>query len=469
MKTTTEDLPVLLVDDESQILRSTTLALRTSGIERVATLNDAREVEDYLAHNAVALALLDLNMPHVSGETLLQYIREHHPEIPVIILTAANEIESAVRCMRAGACDYLVKPVEKSRLISAVKRALETRILTEEIRDLRHGLLQRKIHNPQAFAHIIGDHESLNNLFCYIEAIAQTSQPVLVSGETGTGKELFARAIHLASGRKGPFVAVTVAGLDDINFSDSLFGHKKGAFTGADQKRQGLIASAQNGTIFLDEIGDLSLASQVKLLRLLQEKEYYPLGEDQAKISNARVIVATHVDLKDAIEQGKFRQDLFYRLRPHHVHIPPLRERIEDIPALTEFFVERCAEECDRKTPAIPPALYQLLRSYRFPGNVRELEGMVIDAVARLSGPTLSLKSFRQTMGILEAPTADTLNNELGVFDFPETLPTLKTIEESLIREALKRADDNQGIAAGMLGITRQALNKRLIRSRGKS
>lgn len=460
--------PVLLVDDECQILRSTSLTLRTAGIANVATFNDSRQVLDFIKQTPIAAALLDLNMPHISGEDLLAHIKEHHPEVPVIILTAANEIELAVRCMRVGADDYLVKPVEKTRLISAVNRALDTRGLREEIVSLRAGLLSRELKNADAFSHIVTASEAMQDLFCYIEAISRTTQPVLITGETGTGKELFAKAIHQASGRHGELVAVTVSGLDDTTFSDTLFGHKKGAFTGAEQKREGLIASAQDGTLFLDEIGDLSIPSQVKLLRLLQEREYYPLGEDQPRISNARIVVATNVDLKAALEEGQFRQDLYYRLRPHHVHIPPLRERIDDIPALVEMFIDKAAAELGDAPPAIPVALYQLLKGYAFPGNVRELEGMVFDAVARQKGPILALNSFRQVMGEDAAAPITPAEAVHRNFEDVEQLPTLKEAEDALIREALQRTGDNQGAAAGLLGITRQALNKRLIRAREK-
>lgn len=462
-----ETLPVLLVDDESQILRSTALALRTAGVANVITFSDSREVLPYLAENAVAAALLDLNMPHLGGEALLEHITEHHPEIPVIVLTAANEVEIAVRCMRTGATDYLVKPVEKTRLVSAVNRAMETRSLRDEIDQLRSGLLSRRVRKPEAFHHIVSENESMRDLFCYIEAISRTSQPVLITGETGTGKELFARAVHLASGRSGEFIAVTVSGLDDTTFSDTLFGHKKGAFTGAETKREGLIASAQNGTLFLDEIGDLSIPSQVKLLRLLQEREYYPLGEDQPRISNARVVVATNVDLKRAIDRGQFRQDLYFRLKPHHVQIPPLRERMDDIPALVERFCEKAAAELNINPPTVPVALYQLLNTYHFPGNIRELEGMVFDAVARQKGATLGLQSFRSAMGVEQLPEAPALQTDL-IFQSGERLPTLKEAEEALVQAALKKADGNQGVAATLLGITRQALNKRLIRGREK-
>lgn len=468
MTNAADSLPVLLVDDECQILRSTSLTLRTAGIANVATLNDSREVLDFIKKTPVAVALLDLNMPHISGEDLLAQVKEYSPEVPVIILTAANEIELAVRCMRAGADDYLVKPVEKTRLISAVNHAIERRGLRDEIDNLRAGLLSRELKNPEAFSHIITASEAMQDLFCYIEAISRTSQPVLITGETGTGKELFAKAVHKASGRSGEFIAVTVSGLDDTAFSDTLFGHKRGAFTGAEQKREGLIASAQDGTLFLDEIGDLSIPSQVKLLRLLQEREYYPLGEDQPRISNARIVVATNVDLKSALESGQFRQDLYYRLRPHHVQIPPLRERIDDIPALVEMFVDKASAELSDPPPAIPVALYQLLKTYAFPGNVRELEGMVFDAVARQKGSILALQSFRQVMGrAADAPAAPAEAAHRSFEDL-EQLPTLKEDEDALIREALQRADGNQGVAASLLGITRQALNKRLIRAREK-
>lgn len=459
---------VLLVDDELPLLRSTGLVLRTAGIESIHAISDSREVETFLASNAVSVALIDLTMPHMSGSELLQKIRVSHPEIAVIILTAANEVETAVGCMRQGAFDYLVKPVDRNRLVNSVNRALDTQSLRDEVTYLRQSLLTRALSRPEAFEHIITEHESMKDLCCYIDAISQSTQAVLITGETGTGKELFAKAVHNASNRTGQLVAVTVSGLDDATFSDTLFGHKKGAFTGAENKRDGLIASAENGTLFLDEIGDLSISSQVKLLRLLQEREYYPLGEDVAKISNARIVVATNVALDDVIQNGKFRQDLYFRLKPHHVHIPPLRARLEDLPLLVDHFVERAAAELKKPPPSVPVALYQLLNTYDFPGNVRELEGMVFDAVARQQGPTLALNVFRKAIGIDEKSLPKEAEDALPDVAFPARLPSLKEMESNLINEALKRANGNQGIAAGLLGITRQALNKRLIRSRDK-
>jgi len=264
-----------------------------------------------------------------------------------------------------------------------------------------------------------------------------------------------------------------VAGLDDVAFSDTLFGHHKGAFTGAERPREGLIAAAAGGTLFLDEIGDLRESSQVKLLRLLQERTYYPLGADQLRASQARIVVATNADLAQVVGQGKFRKDLLYRLRGHHIRIPPLRERTDDIPLLLNHFLEKAAQALNKPAPTAPLALYSLLRSYHFPGNVRELEAMIHDAVTRQQGGTLSLRSFREAMGDEraleesdEAPSGAAVANLAKLF--PEGLPTLKEAEHYLIEEALRRADRNQGIAANMLGITRQALNKRLVRERSK-
>jgi DNA-binding NtrC family response regulator len=266
-------------------------------------------------------------------------------------------------------------------------------------------------------------------------------------------------------------VAINLAGLDDTMFSDTLFGHTRGAFTGADHPREGLIAAAATGTAFLDEIGDLSVASQVKLLRLLQDGSFYPLGADRPRESRARVIAATNTDVVQAVASGRFRKDLYFRLRTHHVHLPPLRSRRDDIPLLADHFVEKAARQLGKTTPAVPVALHQLLKTYDFPGNVRELEALVFDAVARHQGVTLSLASFRDAMSgksqltvSPEEPERAGARSQTGLY--PERLPTLKEAEDHLIAEALLRADGNQGVAAGLLGLTRQALNKRLSRRR---
>jgi DNA-binding NtrC family response regulator len=338
-----------------------------------------------------------------------------------------------------------------------------------EVLSLKDRLLTATPHQQEAFAEIITQSPAMFAIFRYLEAIAPSPQPVLITGETGTGKELIARALHRLSARAGEFVAVNVAGLDDAMFSDTLFGHTRGAFTGADRVRDGLITSTAEGTLFLDEIGDLTVASQVKLLRLLQDGTFYPLGADRPRRSHARIVCATNCDVVQNVNTGTFRKDLYYRLRTHHLHLPPLRARTGDLPLLVQHFIDKAAQVLSKATPTVPLALYQLLNTYRFPGNVRELEGLMFDAVARHQGSILSLHSIKEAIGDMrpivatELPTAPA---PVLATSFPEQLPTLKEAEnaliEALITEALRRAGGNQGVAAGLLGISRQALNKRL-------
>ena len=310
----------------------------------------------------------------------------------------------------------------------------------------------------------------MHAVFRYLEAIGPSPQPVLITGETGTGKELIARALHRLSGRDGELVSVNVAGLDDTMFSDTLFGHAKGAYTGADRPRDGLINTAGAGTLFLDEIGDLTAASQVKLLRLLQDGSYYPLGADRPRQSRARVVVATNCDVVKDVSAGRFRKDLYYRLRTHHLTLPPLRARLGDIPLVTNHFVEKAAVALNKPIPTIPLALYQLLRTYHFPGNVRELEALMFDAVARHDGGILSLQSFKDAISgesQFEEPDMQLDSTPSAIAAcFPEQLPTLEQAETALVDEALRRAEGNQGVAALLLGMSRQALNKRLVRRR---
>jgi DNA-binding NtrC family response regulator len=382
-------------------------------------------------------------------------------------MTATSDLETAIRCMQSGASDYLVKPVEESRLVSSVKRALESRTLRAEVLSLKDRLLADTPHQQDAFAELITQSKAMFAIFRYIEAIAPSPQPVLITGETGTGKELVARAVHRLSARPGELVAVNVAGLDDTMFSDTLFGHTRGAFTGAERPRDGLVTSTADGTLFLDEIGALSVASQVKLLRLLQDGTFYPLGADRPRQSQARIVCATNGDAAQRVSAGTFRKDLYYRVRTHHLHLPPLRTRTGDLPLLVPYFVDKAAGMLGKRAPTVPRALYQLLTTYSFPGNVRELEALVFDAVARHQGTILSLHSFTEAISGTPRLAATAPPEESSLVHtvwFPAQLPTLKEVEEALLTEALSRADGNQGVAAVLLGISRQALNKRLRR-----
>jgi len=341
--------------------------------------------------------------------------------------------------------------------------------LKQENLALKQHILADTLERPEAFREIVTNNKKMLLIFQYIESISRTSQPVLIRGETGVGKELIARTLHNLSGLPGNFVAVNAAGLDDNVFSDTLFGHVKGAYTGADRARNGLIEQAAGGTLFLDEIGDLNHASQVKLLRLLQEGEYFPLGRDKPRKSDARIVAATNRNLSRLKETGEFRKDLNYRLRTHRIYIPPLRERLDDIPLLVAHFLEQAARTLGKKKPTSSPELLTLLKTYSFPGNIRELQSMIIDALSRHKSGVLGLEAFRshiargQPVKIGRVTQSSNASGESPsiVFAGPE-LPSIKQATDLLIREAMQRANGNQSIAAGMLGISQQALSKRL-------
>ena len=467
-KEAAKDFPILLVDDEVEILFSTSFLFQSEGFSNITTEKDSRLVMEVLNRQDISLIILDLNMPYLPGFELLKIIRAEFPHIPVIVMTAANEVEMAVQCMQAGAFDYFVKPAEKERLLASARRAAEMNCLRREVLLLKNQLLADAAAADAPFAPIITRSAKMKSIFRYLTAVAGTGQPVLVAGETGVGKELVARSIHEAGGRTGPFVAVNVAGLDDHMFSDTLFGHVKGAFTGADAARDGLAAKAAGGTLFLDEIGDLLPQSQIKLLRLLQEHEYFPLGSDLTKRCEARVVVATNRNLLEMMRENSFRKDLYYRLSAHQVTLPPLRERKEDIPLLLDHFLDEAAAALSKKRPTVPDELYAYLEVYDFPGNIRELKALLFDAVARHERGVLSLTLFRERIGITQAAVRHDpltyLDGSGSLSAESRKMPTLKEAEETLIAHALRFAKGNQGIAAKYLGITRQALNKRLTR-----
>ncbi|MBU5614080.1 sigma-54-dependent transcriptional regulator [Geomonas azotofigens] len=457
---------ILLVDDEALILEGCRACLNNAGWNDVILESDSRLVLPLLEREEVDVIVLDLRMPNITGVELLPQIVKQHPHIKVIVATANNEVETVVNCMKDGAFDYLVKPIDVKRLLTSVKKAMEMRSLANELSALKAYMFTDRLDHPEAFAGIITGNKAMRAVFQYLEVIAGTRQPVTITGETGTGKELIARAIHDLSGCSGDYVALNVAGLDDNMFSDTLFGHRKGAFTGADQARDGLITRAAGGTLFLDEIGDLNEMSQIKLLRLLQEQEYYPVGSDFVKKSDARLVLATNRDLQEMIKQGKFRNDLYYRLCGHRVHLPPLRERRDDIPLLLDHFLEKAAVRMGKKKPTPPPELAVMLTLYPFPGNVREMEAMVSDAVLRHGAGVLSMDTFRAVIGderpIPKNSGADKSGGENPLCAIFGHFPTLDEVEQYMIEEAMKMAKGNQGLAGKILGMGRQTLNKRL-------
>lgn len=454
--------PILLVDDEETWLRSFSLALRSGGMDNVITVTDAGEVAAVLAETEVEVIAADLAMPGMSGEELIEQVRATHPDIPVLVVTGMSQVEAAVRCIKLGAFDFLVKTYDKSSLVSGIRHAIEIRELRRENASLRSRFLQDSLEHPEAFEHIVAAGKSMRLIFQYVETIAGSSRPVLVTGESGVGKELIAQAVHDLSGREGEFVPVNVAGLDDNIFADTLFGHRKGAFTGANQSRSGLVENAKGGTLFLDEIGDLSHSSQLKLLRLVQEREYLPIGSDLTRKTDARIIAATNADLPAPDDGNRFRSDLYYRLRAHHIHIPPLRERKEDLPLLVDRFVRDACKEERRRILEIPADLLPLLATYDFPGNVRELRFLIFDAVRASTGSTLSMEQVRKSLGPAGRKRIPKAPGDDAMVTFGSELPTLKEVCAELVDEAMRRTGGNQSMAAMLLGVSRQALNKRI-------
>lgn len=467
MTTESPELPnsVLLVSEDQQAQEQTRLLLMNAGIGTVLALADSRATLSFLEQHGASLVILDMT-PAMYAAELLPKIRREYPHIPVIVETASGDANNAVSCMKSGAADYMIRPFEPGRLVASVESALSSNDSQQEVISLKECLLNDRLENAEAFAAIKTGCRKMRSIFQYTEVVARSPQAVLITGETGVGKELFAQAIHRVSRVRGQFVSINVAGLDDAMFSDTLFGHKKGAFTGADQYRDGLVSKAAMGTLFLDEIGDLNELSQVKLLRLLQEREYYPVGADMVKNSTARIILATNVDLQERIKEGRFRRDLYYRLCSHQIRIPALRERREDIPLLLDSFIEEAAAHFGRGVPVAAPELVKALTGYDFPGNVRELQARVSDAVARNEDGMLTLDDFPGISAAVPpcphaASVVPTAANA-GIYSLFGRLPTFHEIEDYLIVEALKISEGNYAVAASILGVTRQTISKRL-------
>jgi DNA-binding NtrC family response regulator/signal transduction histidine kinase len=456
--------PVLVVDDEPDQLVLFERILLENGFNNLILCNDAREVAGLLLRRGACALILDLGLRHLDGKKLLGELASDHPGLPVFVVTARDNLENAVECMKLGAYDYLVKPVEPQRLAASLKHALETQRFASALDAVATGLETGALEPPENFKEIITGNGALIRVLVTAEKLARSPYPLLVVGESGTGKELVARAIHRASGRAGDFVAVNTGGLDDHLFSDTLFGHIKGAFTGADREREGLVVRAEAGTLFLDEIGELANESQVKLLRLLQEGEYYRLGSDAVRRTKTRIIACTNTPLGNTpagepTGKSALRKDLRYRFT-HLLRLPALRERLDDIPRLMEYFLDSCEEQAGSRKPRPSAQLYNLLAGYDFPGNVRELKLMVENAVRLATGGRLSFSYFRE---YIREHSQERPRHTPLITGKNTPLPTLQQAEERLILEALARAGGNQAAAAQSLGLSasRKTLQKR--------
>jgi DNA-binding NtrC family response regulator len=452
------EYPILLVDDEKHYLNGLEFNLNARGLTHVECCEDSRQVMPLLREKKFSLILLDILMPHISGTTLLPKIVGNYPGIPVILLTAVSETETVVDCMKAGAFDYLVKPIEPKKLHKKVKQALDFLYARNEDNRLQQCLFSETPKNPGAFSKIITKNKRMMSIFKYIEEIAETGMPVLITGESGCGKDLIVTAIHQLSRKKGEYVPINAGGMSDEEFSEALFDDEKG-----------LLKKAEDGTLFLDEIADIQVPSQVKLLRLIQEGEYYSPRSNKLHQANTRFIAATSQNLSALINEGKFRNDLYQRLKVHHIELPPLRDRKEDIPLLLEHFLQEFARKLNKPKPHVPKELHILLSNYEFPGNIREIAGMVYDAVARHESGPLSLDVFREKIREKGAETDITLaltNTKAGEkkVDFGAPFPTFKEIEEIYIKAAVKRAEGNKSSAARITGLSRKDFENRLRR-----
>jgi DNA-binding NtrC family response regulator len=434
-------LKILVIEDEEKQRRVLGLHLSACGFEVKA----AGTAEEALKHAGdVDLVLTDLKLPGMNGLAMMEQLRAQNSNVPVIVMSAFGTVEVAVEAMKKGAVDFLPKPFSLDHLTVVVEKALEVRKLRDENRDLREALGQR-----YQFENIIGRSGAMQGIFGTVERIAGTRATVLLCGESGVGKDMIARAIHQHSPRKDkPFVKINCTAIPENLMESELFGYEKGAFTGANVSKPGKFEQANTGTVFLDEIGDVPASVQVKLLRVLQDREFERLGSNKTMHTDVRVIAATNVDLRAALEQGTFREDLYYRLNVVPINIPPLRERKEDIPFLAEHFARKFDGQ-------LSEGAIERLTSYHWPGNVRELENVLERSILLAPQPRLEAGDVRIEMGQRSRPAAE------GDHFLPEGM-TLDQYEQSILREAIKRANGNKSQAARLLGLTRNALRYRL-------
>jgi DNA-binding NtrC family response regulator len=444
--------PLILVAEDEDLMRVILSGLLEGAGYGVALCASAEEALEKFTTEDVAVTLTDIRMAGMDGLALLDRIKDVDAEALVVVMTAYSSVETAVAALRKGAYDYVTKPFVNEDLLQSVKNALRQRELFSENRALRRELDRR-----YSFAEIVGTSEALQQVFRLVEKVAATTTNILIEGESGTGKELVARAIHHNSPRAArPFVAINCGALPETLLESELFGHTKGAFTGATANKPGLLRSAEGGTVFLDEIGEISPALQVRLLRAVQEHEVTPVGAVTPITFAARIICATNRDLEKEVSEGRFREDLFYRLNVIEIHLPPLRERREDIPLLVRHFITRTAREQGRDEKPIAREAMTALINHPFPGNVRELQNAVERAFT-LSGAEIDLES-------LPPRVRESAGDAAAVRDPDGLRPTLAEIERRYIVETLASVNQDKARAANVLGIDLSTLYRKLKR-----
>jgi DNA-binding NtrC family response regulator len=442
---------ILVVDDDESLRRITQLQLEEAGY-RVLTASNGNEALELIEEETPPLVITDLKMPGMSGLDLLTKVRQSYPQISVLMITAFGTVQTAVEAMKAGAYDYITKPIDYEELVLVVNRAMERQRLVEEVRNLRLSLDQK-----YGFESIIGRSKVLLHVLEMASRVAQRDSTVLIRGETGTGKELLAKAIHNNSRRKDQaFVTINCGAIPKDLLESELFGHVKGSFTGAFAPKQGKVEVADGGTLFLDEIGELPPELQVKLLRLIQQGEVEKVGATSPVSVDVRIIAATHRNLQNLIEDGAFREDLFYRLAVIPLELPPLRERLDDIPELVQHLFVKAKQKHGLPNLRLPPALVSYFCGYRWPGNIRELENVIERLVVLSVGDEITLHDLPEFLRG-EKPGSEGL--QLGL---PEQGISLEAVEKELIEKALQKFEWNQTKAAGFLDISRRTLIYRM-------
>ncbi|HWZ82695.1 MAG TPA: sigma-54 dependent transcriptional regulator [Terriglobales bacterium] len=440
---------ILIVEDEAKMRRLLELNLGEEGFKTILAA-DAETGAKLLASESVDLVLTDLKLPVMSGLELLQIAKQHNAALPVVVMTAFGSVETAVEAMKAGATDYVLKPFSLAEIRMVVKKELDVSRLREENRSLREALGEKYSH-PNIVAHSA----KMQEVLAMVERVAPTNSTVLLGGESGVGKDLIGRVIHEKSRRAtGPFIKINSTAIPENLLESELFGYEKGAFTGATNSKPGKFELADKGTLFLDEIGDVPAATQVKLLRVLQEREFERLGGTRTVKVDVRLIAATNRDLRAALEEGTFREDLYYRLNVVPIDIPPLRDHKDDIPDLVDLFIRKFAGDSGRHVTAISREAVNLLLAHYWPGNVRELQNVIERACALATSERLEAGDIH-----LDSPR----NRPAAAGDrfLPDGM-TLDQWEDEMIREALKRAAGNKSQAARLLGLSRNALRYRL-------
>jgi two-component system NtrC family response regulator len=446
---------ILVVDDESNYLTVMEALLSATGYE-VLTAPGALEALKIAGVSDLDLVLTDMKMPRMSGIQLLDELRRLYPDLPVIIMTAYGTVEKAVTAMKKGAFDYILKPFKNEEILITIAKALGYRHLI-----LKNLLLSQELEKKYGFPNIVGESRGMQEILALVKRVASSRATVLVTGESGTGKELIARAIHQCSNRaQKPFISVNCAALTETLLESELFGHERGAFTHAVAMRKGRFELSDGGTLFLDEVAEMSPALQVKLLRVLQEMEFERVGGSRSIKVDVRVVAASNRDLKEEVEAGRFREDLFYRLNVVHLHIPPLRQRQEDTPLLATHFIQKYVAENVRGKTRVTPEALKLLVQYAWPGNVRELENVVERAVILCHNNLITPTDLPGEL----APAAPDSRLDIDRFIPLHTpLPeALEHIEEQMIRRALEQSGQVQVRAAELLGITKSLLQYKL-------